>query len=578
MAAVAIIDNDAFQKHLEHIDSSVMLYSSSNDMTRYDIADLKRIKDCKLSQQPPSCFYDPNIMRLNILKYKNRDPVVVDIQMKAFRDKLQNLSVTGWDPNILQLLRNYHNALLNPFYNGYTGNYQNQQQQMFNQQQPQALPSQLPQPQFQPCPDRVSLMEKQQAVLDKIPSYDRKMNFFDNITTTANIPPPRTMMNFDHRQQATFFKRPNNNYNNQQQQHQSNYHLRKPNSCASEQHGNSYSSSVGYFSGNDTKSSCGEESLLEKPSEKRTCFESNKKVEPSKTEDEKEPEWFNVPATLEDFIDLHGFSDEDIAEQPQPAEDNNVEVKEAAENQRNSMSNNSFNHEYQSNQNRRYNHNSSYNRYSHNNSGYSSHNSSYNQSFNSQNSSYSNNNYYNARNMNYRNNPVNNNANQRFRNPLHFNKPNPRAAAQPQIMNPFFDAWKSGKFLHQQNVSFSDLMEQNYPKNMPSNAMHISEVENRMKQQQSYNPMHHQAPPPTAVPQFFQNLANNWGVRVNENPTNAQYQYQNNVGPPPMPSQAMYDGYKGPTQEQLQQYTSEIMRNAILRKNQQYHDENNYQK
>ena len=87
-------------------------------MTRYDIADLKRIKDSKQSQQPPSCFYDPNIMRLNILKYKTRDPVVVDIQMKAFRDKLQNLSVTGWDPNILQLLRNYHNALLNPFYNG----------------------------------------------------------------------------------------------------------------------------------------------------------------------------------------------------------------------------------------------------------------------------------------------------------------------------------------------------------------------------------------------------------------------------------------------------------------------------
>ncbi|CAG9807554.1 unnamed protein product [Chironomus riparius] len=571
---------NAFQKHLKHADSSIMLYSTSSDMTRYDIADLKKIKDSKLSQQPPCCFYDPNIMRLNILKYKNRDPVVVDIQMKAFREKLQNLSVTGWDPNILQLLRNYHNALLNPFYNGYTGNYQNQQQQMFNPQQPQAF-NQPTQSQFQPCPDRVSLMEKQQAVLDKIPSYDRKMNFFDNITTTANIPPPRTMMNFDHRQQATFFKRPNNNYNNQQQQqhHQSNY-LRKPNSCASEQHGNSYSSSVGYFSGNDTKSSCGEESVLEKPSEKRTCFESNKKIEPSKAEDEKEPEWFSVPATLEDFIDLHGFSDEDIAEQPE-AEDKEkcLEVKQAAENQRNNMSTNSFNHEYQPNQNRRYSHNSSYNRYSHN-SGYSSHNSSYNQSFNSQNSSYSNNSYYNARNMNYRNNTVNNNANQRFRNPLHFNKPAPRtssAAAPPQIMNPFFDAWKSGKFLHQQNVSFSDLMEQNYPKNLPSNAMHISEVENRMKQQQSYNPMHHQAPPQTAVPQFFQNLANNWGVRVNENPSHA-YQYQNNVGPPQMPPQAMYDGHKIPTQEQLQQFTSEIMRNAIIRKNQQYHDENNYQK
>ncbi|XP_070505763.1 putative uncharacterized protein DDB_G0289263 isoform X2 [Chironomus tepperi] len=570
--AVAIIDNGAYQTHLKHVDPSIVLFSSSTDMTRYDIADLKRIKDSKLSQQPPSCFYDPNIMRLNILKYKNRDPVVVDIQMKAFREKLQNLSVTGWDPHIFQLLRNYHNALLNPFYNGYTGNYQNQQQQIFNQHQPPAFNQQ---PQYQqPPPDQVLLMEKQQAVLDKIPSYDRKMNFFDNITTTANIPPPRTMMNFDHRpSQATFFKRPNNNQN------QSN-HIRKPNSCASEQHGSSYSSSVGYFSGNESKSSFGEESLLEKPMEKQSCYESNRKNEPRKDEEEKEPEWFSVPATLEDFIDLHGFSDEDVPEQ-QNENNRKAEPKKGADNQRNNMSNNSFRNEYQPNQNRRYNHNNSYNRYSHNNSGYtsSSHNSSYNnQSFSSHNSSYSqnNNSYYNPRNMNYRNNPVNNNANQRFRNPLHFNK-QAKPTTAPQIINPFFDAWKSGKFLHQQNVSFTDMMEQNnYPKVLPSNAMYISDVENHMKQQQNQIPLN-QIAPPTAVPQFFQNLANNWGVRVNENPPNA-YQYQNNVGPPLSPPQAMHDGYKLPTQEQLHQFTSEIMRNAILRKNQQYHDENNYPK
>lgn len=401
------------------------------------------------------------------------------------------------------------------------------------------------------------------------------MNFFDNLTTTATIRPSRMGVhayNFDHRHHTTFFKRPN--------QHQPNY-LRKPNSCASEQHGNSYSSSVGYFSGNDTKSSCGEDTLLEKPSEKRPCFESNKKVDPSKDEEEKEPEWFSVPATLEDFIDLHGFSDEDISE-PKEHKEQSAEVKQqAVDNQRNNMinnnvsnsSNNNLHHEYQQNQNRRYNHNSSFNRYSHNNSGYSSHNSSYNQSFNSHNSSYNqnNNSYYN-RNMSYRSNPVNNNANQRFRNPLHFNKP-VRTTPAPQMINPFFDAWKSGKFLHQQNVSFTDLMEHNNsPKNLPSNTMYMSEVESRMKQHQSMV-ANQQLAPPTAVPQFFQNLANNWGVRVNENPANA---YQYNVPPPPQ--QVLYDGYKMPTQEQLHQFTSEIMRNAIIRKNQQYHDENNYQK
>jgi hypothetical protein len=48
---------------------------------------------------------------------------------------------------------------------------------MFNQQQQpaQAFNHQAPPPpQFHQSPDRVSLMEKQQAVLDKIPSYDRK--------------------------------------------------------------------------------------------------------------------------------------------------------------------------------------------------------------------------------------------------------------------------------------------------------------------------------------------------------------------------------------------------------------------
>ena len=108
----------SFQKNLKHVDPSIVLFSSSNDMTRYDIAELQKIKDSKLSQQPPSCFYDPSIMRLNILKYQNRHTEDIEAQMKVFREKLQNLTLASWDPNLLQLLRNYHNALLNPFQNG----------------------------------------------------------------------------------------------------------------------------------------------------------------------------------------------------------------------------------------------------------------------------------------------------------------------------------------------------------------------------------------------------------------------------------------------------------------------------
>ena len=87
-------------------------------MTRYGKADLIALKRGKLSQQIPPCYYDPNIMRLNILKYGNQQTdAQMEAQMKIFREKLNNLSWSVWDNNILQLLRNYHNALLFPFGN-----------------------------------------------------------------------------------------------------------------------------------------------------------------------------------------------------------------------------------------------------------------------------------------------------------------------------------------------------------------------------------------------------------------------------------------------------------------------------
>lgn len=104
--------------NLKHVDSSIVLFSTSTNMTRYDKADLMSFKDRKESQQPPSCYYDPNIIRLNILKFKNQHTDEMEEQMKIFREKLQNLSFTGWDPNIRSLLRDYHYALLNPFQNG----------------------------------------------------------------------------------------------------------------------------------------------------------------------------------------------------------------------------------------------------------------------------------------------------------------------------------------------------------------------------------------------------------------------------------------------------------------------------
>lgn len=125
----------------------------------------------------------------------------------------------------------------------------------------------------------------------------------------------------------------------------------------------------------------------------------------------------------------------------------------------------------------------------------------------------------------------------------------------PQIVNPFFDAWRNGQFLNQQQISFSDLMNRNSrPPNLPSSAVHMSEVESRMKQQQSMNGM---APPPN-VTKFFQNMAN--FVPQNHN----VFPQQNMAGPP------IHDVYnKALTQQELQNHTAEIMRNAIMRKNYQ---------
>lgn len=93
-----------------------MLFSSSKNetLTRYDIAELKVLKEAKSSQEPPRCFYDPNIMRLNILKYKSHTPETVEAQMKVFREKLQNLMLNSWDPSVFHLLKQYHTLLLNP--------------------------------------------------------------------------------------------------------------------------------------------------------------------------------------------------------------------------------------------------------------------------------------------------------------------------------------------------------------------------------------------------------------------------------------------------------------------------------
>lgn len=96
-------------------DPAILHFAQNTTLTRYDKAELKSLQDSKQSQSPPQCLYDPRVIKLNILKYEemSHSPDYEEA-LKIFRDKLQNLTLTSWDPKLLQLLNNYHNSLLFP--------------------------------------------------------------------------------------------------------------------------------------------------------------------------------------------------------------------------------------------------------------------------------------------------------------------------------------------------------------------------------------------------------------------------------------------------------------------------------
>lgn len=118
-------------------------------------------------------------------------------------------------------------------------------------------------------------------------------------------------------------------------------------------------------------------------------------------------------------------------------------------------------------------------------------------------------------------------------------------------INPFFDLWKRTRANPNENCSFQALMN-HHRVQIPPNVPSITDIESALKSATYLPSMMNKGPQsPLAqaqsVPQFF----NNW-------------QQTKPTGNGMMP-----------TQEQLHKHTTEIMRNAIMRKNQQqhYHDE-----
>lgn len=123
------------------------------------------------------------------------------------------------------------------------------------------------------------------------------MNFFDNITTTATVRPPRMGIgSLGTFQKHTQFNKANMCLEEEEEDyHYMNYE------CGPKK----------YFPENDTKSS--KKPMYEKVNNKSDLADFKKAEFSGKNnneDNESEPEWFSYPASRHDFIDLHGFEED----------------------------------------------------------------------------------------------------------------------------------------------------------------------------------------------------------------------------------------------------------------------------
>jgi hypothetical protein len=178
-------------------------------------------------------------------------------------------------------------------------------------------------------------------------------------------------------------------------------------------HGPTSFAGPGFFSANDTRSSLDDSRNSEmsansssavNEANKRTEFLKNAPAKQNKAEDDTEPEWFSFPATRHDFVDLHGFNDEDILKPlpPPPTQRGNFDQFSK--------------HNARKQQSPRFDNGNSPNQQ------YPYHNHNDNNAFMYQ-SPRTHTQFYNrGPNNSYQGNNNNNSNNQRFRNPLHHTK------------------------------------------------------------------------------------------------------------------------------------------------------------
>lgn len=315
----------------------------------------------------------------------------------------------------------------------------------------------------------------------------------------------------------------------------------KVNSCSNQRNGNYSLNSTN--STNETKSSQGDS--LDKTD---LTVDSTDKADSGSAE--AEPEWFSCPASRHDVIDLHGF-DEDEETRVADGPERSISPKKMFDDF-SSYGQRMEGQNLPSSAYRRSSYNQQ-NRYVGNNFNVSSGSSS----------------YYNPR----------------YRNPLHqsrcksspessekfhkfafsassssFGRPDASSYNQhePLTVNPFFDMWKV-KNAQQENFNYLNMMNPTGP------LQTIADVENAMKHKVNVSYFLNNQPmnfpnSNSTVPQFFNGFPGHTQGPLSSTSTQA--------GNQPFGGGNFSHGFV-PTQEQLQHYTSEIMRNAIMRKHYQ---------
>jgi hypothetical protein len=358
-------------------------------------------------------------------------------------------------------------------------------------------------------------------------------NFFDTITTTTTRLPRMGVGSLK--------------YSKQPQQQQPNYttqffkNYKNASHERSDRYGNNRNTSTGSFmsdsrsSHNDSSDKCG----LNLSSKTRESDNMSDGTEP-------EPEWFSFPASRTDFIDLHGFDEEDSSDLKRPF------LSDGGERQQNGSM--AFDNFANYGQRRESNGNAPHARFS---------------NFNHQNR--------NSRApMQSQNSP---NMNRRYRHPNQarselISSPDECSCSKSFLftdppmnqpgdnINPFFENWKLKDAQHEPANGYNWLAP-------GANVTTLAALESIIRQQNARPLANFPVPGghPTgyqSVPQFFQNA--NFGLHSG----NVQNPFFGNIAHQ-RPIQGPAQGF--PTHEQLQEHTSQIMRNAIIRK--QNHDEKN---